>query len=140
MPIVVPLTDEEILTTYPVMKQLRPHLDEATYVSRIRHLQQQYGYVLVAYEERGKITAVTGYKITESLAVGKFMYVDDLITDEHCRSRGYATRLFDWLEAEAARSGCHAIDLDSGVQRHAAHRFYLNRKMNIVCHHFSRQM
>jgi hypothetical protein len=29
------------------------------------------------------------------------------------------------------------LHLDSGVQRFAAHRFYLARRMDITCHHFA---
>ena len=39
--------------------------------------------------------------------------------------------LFDWLVAEARAAGCKQLDLDSGVQRFAAHRFYLMKRMSI---------
>jgi hypothetical protein len=30
--------------------------------------------------------------------------------------------------------------LDSGVQRHRAHKFYLNRNLDIVCYHFAERL
>ena len=41
-----------------------------------------------------------------------------------------------WMIAEAREKGCRYLSLDSGVQRHDAHRFYLNLGMNITSHHF----
>ena len=32
------------------------------------------------------------------------------------------------------------IDLDSGVQRHDAHRFYLRERMAITSHHFAKNL
>jgi GNAT superfamily N-acetyltransferase len=64
------------------------------------------------------------------------LYVDDLVTDETIRSKGYGKQLLDWLIAEARRTGCQTFELDSGVQRFDAHRFYLTNRMIIAAHHF----
>ena len=69
-----------------------------------------------------------------------FCYVDDLVTDESERSLGYGGALFDWLVAEARAEGCGKLELDSGVQRFAAHRFYLTKRMIISSHHFSLEL
>lgn len=131
------ITEEQILATYPLMKQLRPHLVEEDYVSRIMQ-QQADGYKLLVIFEEGEAKAAAGYRFGNCLAWGKFMYVDDLITDQENRSKGYAKQLFDRLEEEAAAHQCSAMHLDSGVHRHDAHRFYLNRKMIISSHHFEK--
>ena len=52
------------------------------------------------------------------------------------RSAGYGGQLFDWLVERARAEGCRTLELDSGVQRFDAHRFYLVRRMSIVSHHF----
>ena len=41
------------------------------------------------------------------------LYVDDLITREADRSKGYAGLLIDWLLAEATKRGCAEFHLDS---------------------------
>ena len=78
--------------------------------------------------------------MSESLFAGRFCYVDDLVTDEAGRSLGYGGALFDWLVAEARSAGCQKLDLDSGVQRFAAQRFYLTKRMIISSHHFSLEL
>lgn len=40
------------------------------------------------------------------------------------------------LRRRAERLDCTVLDLDSGVQRFDAHRFYTREKMNITAHHF----
>lgn len=129
-------TDDEIRACFPVMAQLRPHLAAEEFVSRVRR-QMESGYRLAYVEEAGRAVAVAGFWLIENLAWGRFLYVDDLVTDEAERSRGHGERLFEWLVAEAKRNGCGELHLDSGVQRFAAHRFYLRQRMNITCHHFA---
>jgi hypothetical protein len=41
-----------------------------------------------------------------------------------------------WLRQLALAEGCDALDLDSGVQRHLAHRFYFRYGMQIAAYHF----
>lgn len=138
MPIILAETDEEVLASYKLMKQLRHQLAEETYLFRIRQLQLEYGYRLINLIEDGEAKASAGYRMCDSLAWGKYLYVDDLITDEASRSIGYAKQLFDWLDEEIKSNKCVAMHLDSGVHRYDAHRFYLNRKMRITCHHFEK--
>ncbi|WP_138754977.1 GNAT family N-acetyltransferase [Paenibacillus sinopodophylli] len=133
-------TDEQIVSAFPLIIQLRPHLSEQVYLAKVKQMQANNGYHLVAIIEDGVAKSAAGYRISESLAWGKYFYVDDLITDESSRSKGYAKLLFDWLEAEATASGCEQFHLDSGVQRHDAHRFYLNKRMDIVAYHFQKPL
>ena len=129
-------TKQDILRCYPVMAQLRPHVTEADFLTRIER-QRQQGYELAFVEHNGAIVSVTGFRILEMLAWGRFLYVDDLITAEPERSKGFAQQLFQWLRAEAKAKGCDELHLDSGVHRFAAHRFYLGQRMDITCHHFA---
>jgi len=128
-------TDEEILAFYPVMSELRQHLVKQEFVSQVRRLQQ-HGYCLAYLEDGGDIQAVVGFRIAESLAWGRYLYVDDLVSRALIRSQGYGQELFKWVVAFAKSDGCEALHLDSGVQNFAAHRFYLRNNMIISSHHF----
>lgn len=129
-------TDEEILACLPVMSQLRPHLtDAAAFLAQVRRQAAQQ-FELAYVEENGRVVAVAGFRLAECLFSGRFLYVDDLITEATRRSAGHGQRLFDWLVQHAAANRCTSLRLDSGVQRFAAHRFYLRNRMSIVCHHF----
>lgn len=117
------------------MAQLRPHLAKNNFVGQIRR-QQQSGYNLVFLSDKKIVKAVAGYRFSESLSWGKFIYVDDLVTAEKFRSQGFGEQLFAWLVKQAKAHGCVQFHLDSGVQRFGAHRFYLTRRMDIIAYHF----
>lgn len=129
-------TDEQIRRCFPVMAQLRPHLVEAEFLGRVRR-QQRAGYDLAFLSDKKMVMAVAGYRFGESLSWGKFIYVDDLVTAEAYRSKGFGKHLFAWLVKHAKARGCEQFHLDSGVQRFGAHRFYLVNRMDIIGHHFA---
>jgi GNAT superfamily N-acetyltransferase len=118
------------------MRELRPHFKSAEkFVQQVLR-QQRDGYLLAFLEADGEVRAVAGYRFLESLFSGKFLYVDDLVTRDRDRSRGFGGALLDWLVEQARAHGCDTLELDSGVQRFDAHRFYLLKRMNISSHHF----
>jgi GNAT superfamily N-acetyltransferase len=86
--------------------------------------------------------AVAGFRIAESLAWGRALYVDDLVTHPDHRGAGLATALLAWLDAEARRAGCRELHLDSGVvpERQAAHRRYFGHGMRIAAYHFTKAL
>ena len=122
MPIALATTREDIQRCFAVMAELRPHLTAEEFVARVKR-QQRAGYHLAFLTDKGKVVTVAGYRYSESLSWGKFMYVDDLVTAEKSRSKGYGQKLFKWLVKEAKSRGCAQFHLDSGVQRFGAHRF-----------------
>jgi GNAT superfamily N-acetyltransferase len=138
--IIIATTMQEIADCFPVMQALRHHLDCESFIDRVQRQQQAYNYQLIYLQIDGAIPAVAGFRISESLAWGKFLYVDDLVTSLDCRSQGYGAKLFAWLVNYARSNNCQQLTLDSGVQRFAAHRFYLARRMNITSHHFTLEL
>ncbi len=139
MPVICVETDPEIQACWPVLVQLRPHLREADAVPIIRK-QFAEGYRLAFVRRGEKVTGVAGYRIMHNLVKGRHVYVDDLVTDEAVRSQGVGAELMDWLCKFARAEGCAWLELDSGVQRFDAHRFYLRHRMFISSHHFSLQL
>lgn len=129
-------TDEDIRRGFNVMKQLRPHLLAADFVARVRLQEEKGGYRFVLLRENGEVRAVAGYRILENLSAGRVLYVDDLVTDHERRSSGHGRALLTWLTQRAREEHCRKLDLDSGVQRTDAHRFYLTNGMTLFAHHF----
>jgi GNAT superfamily N-acetyltransferase len=119
------------------MAELRPHLELPDFITQVQRQQQQFNYQLVYLQFDETIQAVAGFRISESLAWGKFLYVDDLVSKSENRSKGYGGELFNWLIDYARTENCQQLTLDSGVQRFAAHRFYLRQRMEITSHHFT---
>lgn len=128
-------TDEDIARCFTAMHQLRPHLVRDEFVSRIRR-QQEDGFRLAYLAIDGHIVAVAGYRISEKLSSGRFLFVDDLVTDEMHRSQGYGARLLDWLRKQAIAAGCGRLQLDTAVNRKDAQRFYDREGMRVVGYHY----
>lgn len=129
-------SDADILRCFPVMQQLRPHLVEAEFVARVRRMQKE-GFQLARLEEEGVVCAVAGYRYHEKLFSGRTLYVDDLVTAGTRRSKGHGGRLLAWLAVQAGAQNCDLLELDSGVQRFDAHRFYFRERMKISSYHFT---
>jgi GNAT superfamily N-acetyltransferase len=121
------------------MKELRPDIAEQTFVQKVRELQK-FGYQLAYLEVSGRPVAVAGYRISESLAWKRYLYVDDLVTLANVRSKGYGSMLLQWLTDLASREGCEQFHLDSGVQRKDAHRFYEREGLQLPAYHFAKNV
>jgi GNAT superfamily N-acetyltransferase len=128
-------SSEQIGRCSYVMRELRPHIKAIDFTARVLK-QQREGYQLALLEQDGGVRSVAGFRIFDLLFSGRTLYIDDLVTHDSDRSRGFGAALFDWLVEHAKENGCDYLTLDSGVQRFAAHRFYLNRGMEISSHHF----
>lgn len=131
--------DNEIADCFQTMKELRTELVEATFVALVRELMHQ-GYKLAYLRNATQVVCVAGFKISNNLFFGRHLYVEDLSTLSGARSKKYGTQMMNWLHDLARTEGCSAIDLDSGVQRHRAHKFYLNQDMDIVSYHFAKRI
>ena len=129
-------TRDEVARCHAVMRELRPHLELSSFVEQVAR-QRTEGYQLAYLEAEETVQACAGYRILEYLAFGRTLYVDDLVTAEIARSRGFGAELMAWLAAEARATNCAQLHLDSGVQRFGAHRFYLRERMDIIAHHFA---
>ena len=126
---------------FPVVQLLRPHIasvDELT--ERARRQKAVAGWRLIYAEDRGEPVAIASFRISEWLAWGKALYVDDLVARESHRGKGYAEALMQWMEALARREGCSEFHLDSGTHRLGAHRFYHRLKLAITSFHFSKHL
>lgn len=135
MKIALAETDAQIAACFDVMLQLRPHLVRDEFVALIRSMMASDGYKL-AFLDDGGVRAVAGFRIMHMLHAGKELYVDDLVSDEKARSKGYGRKLLRWLIARAKREKCLLFELDSGTHRVDAHRFYLRERMIIQAFHF----
>jgi len=133
------ITDKEIESCFDVMVQLRTHLKKSEFLITVRSMENE-GYKLVFIEDRENVVAVAGYRIYTNLFMGKHLYVDDLVTSNKLRSKGYGGELVKWLREKAINSGCNFYHLDSGTHRGEAHKFYFKQGFTIGSYHFSQQL
>ena len=121
-------TDIEIARCFDVMSELRTHLKRDEFLGMIREMETE-GYKLAYIEVAAVVVAVAGYRIFTNLFMGKNLYVDDLVTASTHRSKGYGKALVSWLRDIAHEHGCQYYHLDSGTQRHEAHKFLFSPRI-----------
>lgn len=130
-------TDDDVARLFPVIRELRLHLEDAgELVERVTR-QRVQGYRLIyVVNDAGEPVACAGFRLGEYLALGSALYVDDLICLEDYRGLGYAKALMRWMEQFARDEGCQTFHLDSGTQRQRAHHFYFREGLSITSFHF----
>jgi|ERR1035437_345466 GNAT superfamily N-acetyltransferase len=136
--ITIAVTDAEILATHDLIGQLHPHLrpmQQGDYLRTVRRQEAELGFQLAVLREGEGIVCVAGFRFSRSLGWGRFLYVDDLVTNEGFRSQGAGKAMFAWLVEKARQAHCD-LRLDCALHRHDAHRFYLRERMDIACFHF----
>jgi len=130
-------SDDDLVRACELLRELRPSLSVTDMVVAVQAAREAHGYELACVEAAGEMVCVAGFVITFKLAWGRHLYVDDLVTDPQRRSQGAGSAMISWLKAYARERGCEQLHLDSGVQRFAAHRFYLRHGFDITSHHFA---
>ncbi len=131
-----PRLDHDVL---PVLCELRPHLTSATLAAVYAEGYPQ-GLRYLAVYETNRCIGVAGWRIVANTSAIKKLYVDDLVTLASERKRGVGALLLAELVSRARISGCRHLDLDSGLQRADAHRFYIREGLNITSLHFGREV
>lgn len=86
----------------------------------------------------GDVVALAVFRVIENTISGRFLYIDDIVTDADRRSRGVGAAVLARCEAIASAEGCAEVVLDSGVQRAAAHRFYFRQGYSIRAFNFAK--
>ena len=82
--------EEKLINAPATMAQLRPKIPREDFVRRVRELEGRTGLKL-AFLDDGGIQAVAGYRISDWLANGPYLEIEDLVTADGARSRGHAS-------------------------------------------------
>ena len=129
--------EADVRKCWPAFHELRPHLQsEDEFVERWRK-QLEEGYQIVCVKDGDKVVAAAGYRFLNTMAWGHILYIDDLVALQTSHRTGLGTLLLQHLQNEARERGCDAVHLDTGYQRHLAHRSYLRNGFHLDCHHMA---
>ena len=149
-------TPSQLSSSFKTYQQLRPHLvNEQEFIQQILSQQSNEGFKLSGISspmqedstseiststnnESQIFIALVGFRIMTTTAWGKIVYIDDLITSEEYRGCGHGSKLLNHVFDYARENGCKQVHLDSGYQRNAAHKVYLNHGFTLASHHFSK--
>lgn len=137
-PVIREISPDEDAVAYAAIKELRPVVGSPEQFKTTIAKQRERGYRMVGVFEEGveEAAAVIGFSTGQKLAWGSYVAVEDTSTHPDHQRKGHANRLFEWVIEEAKRLDVDGLHLDSGVQRHGAHRLYIRSGLRISSHHF----
>ena len=118
-------------------RQLRPALD-ADYPAQIERMVGE-GARLAQLVDEDEVRAIGLWRVFETTYCGRRLEIEDLVSSEAHRSRGYGAALLRWFDAQAIELGCPTTTLISGTHRTRAHRFYFREGYAITAFHFVRE-
>ena len=106
------LEPREWATVFPLVAQLRPHLDAEQFLAQVRR-QSHAGYELVAAFRNERLIGVLGMRPVQTLVRGPHLHVDDIVIEEAERRAGGGRALMAYAEADARARGMTAVFLDA---------------------------
>jgi GNAT superfamily N-acetyltransferase len=121
-----------------VHRQLRPQIPE-DYAATMRGIFADGAGMAIA-ADGDDVLGVAVHRAYRNTFAGRRFYVDDLVTDDTRRSTGVGRALLAHCEALARRLGCVSFELDSGVQRARAHKFYFREGMTVSSFAFKKSL
>lgn len=136
--------EAEIVALFPLLQEVCPDIkSKAQLLNIAREMISKenchFVYIrdkLEECEEKEYPVSFAGYRILSSLSRGRFMHVHYMGTLPSAKRRGYAGALIDWMILKGKEEGVTMIRLNSGHQRIAAHKLYMNKGFGLRCHHF----
>ncbi|MBR5992176.1 MAG: GNAT family N-acetyltransferase [Lachnospiraceae bacterium] len=114
----------EYLTKYPPQEEQNMEVWEAILEE---YSKDKYNYILVA-EEDGKAVASVQMAIIRSLThnVRPFAVIENVVTHEAYRQRGFASALLERATEIAVSHNCYKVSLETGSNRESTLNFYRN--------------
>lgn len=117
-------TSDDLKLCFPVLSELRPHLTMETFLELYDAASAKEGYRLIMLKSEGSVVALMGYRILHDFVHGRHLYVDDLVTTESQRSKGFGAQLLSYAENLAHEMKCTGLRLCTGIENERGKQFY----------------
>ncbi|TXH81647.1 MAG: GNAT family N-acetyltransferase [Rhizobium sp.] len=128
---------EDIVESFAVMRELRPHIDDAELYRERVERQQRDGYRLLGVWQEDLLSGLAGYRHLENLIYGRFTYIDDLVVRQSSQRSRLGEGLIEEVRALAKADRRAMLVLDTGLANSLAQRFYFRNGLLARGLHFS---
>lgn len=118
------ITGSRVEKVFPLMKELRPHLDEEQYLRLYKEAKLRDDYALYGAVRDDYCVGLMGVRILYDFVHGKHLYIDDLVTTKDLRGQGIGHLMLQFARELAEREGCTGLRLSTGVDNRDGQRFY----------------
>ena len=112
----------EHLTRFPPKEEQ----DMVLWENLIRKFERDENMYLLVLETEGRVISSVQMAIIESLThnVRPFAVIENVVTHEAYRGRGYASMLLEKASAIAKEKGCYKLSLETGSNKESTLNFY----------------
>jgi ribosomal protein S18 acetylase RimI-like enzyme len=129
--IVIIKSESELEQAFSLMKELRPHITLQNFLDIYHQSNKTTGYEIAALKQDGQIVAIMGYRILYDYVHGKHCYIDDLVSSEQQRSKGFGAELLKFAEQFAKENQCTGLRLCTGTENERGKKFYEKNGWNL---------
>jgi len=133
-------SEADIRAGFELMQQLRPHLEDVISFAQQIDRQSSHGYRLRGLWQDEQLAGLIGFRASENMLYGRYLYVDDLVVDASQRHSGLGAELLDKVRDEAKQLGCRHLVLDTGLHKPLAQRFYFREGLLAKGMHFVQEL
>ena len=119
-------------------REFRPNLPD-DYVAHLTAMGRE-GAGVMHLVDGNEVRALAVWRTFLTTYCGRRFEIDDLVTAEGQRSKGYGATLLAALEAKARSLACDAVMLSSATWRVDAHRFYFRERYAIDAFQFCKSL
>jgi GNAT superfamily N-acetyltransferase len=138
LPLPESATEDALRQGEALHREFRPRI-KGDYVVHLRRMANEGAGVMQLVHEN-EVRAIAIWRTFLTTYCGRRFEIDDLVTAEGHRSKGYGATLINALEAKARSLACDAVMLTSATWRTDAHRFYLRERYAIDAFLFSKKV
>jgi ribosomal protein S18 acetylase RimI-like enzyme len=133
--------EEDLLPCVATMRHLRPHLekDDAVVVARFRR-QMAQGYRLAGIVQEDRPVALIGFRLSENLVFGPFLYIDDVVVDPDARGGGLAAKMLEAVREIAVAAELNLMALDTALSNATAQNVYHKAGFETVAYHLIQRL
>lgn len=131
---------EEMLAAFPLIVQLNPEIRMNYYAHSLNEMIKNGYFQVLVMDENKNLIAVSGIWIGTKLYCGKYLEMDNVVVDQHYRSKGIGEELYSYVEQLARENQCNVIMLDAYKENTRAHAFYEKYGFVAKGFHFIKQL
>lgn len=134
------LEPSQINTIIPLVLKLNNHkISEAVLKQRFAEMVTQ-NYECAALYDRDKLIGIAGMWFCTRHYSGRSVELDHVIIDDAYRKKGLGKQFMKTIYDYALQKGFQSVELNTYVQNHLSHKFYMNEGFEILGYHFLKKL
>jgi ribosomal protein S18 acetylase RimI-like enzyme len=133
-------TKQQILTTYELIHEMYNNISFQDFSYKITEMIKLNNYAMVAGHYQQELVVVSGYWVSMMFYCGKYLQISNFITSQKYRSKGFGSKILQYLQEKAISLQCNKIVLDSYIENKKSHSLYYKQGFYVRGLHFMKDL